>query len=220
MEFKASENLAEQIRDYLANRIIGMELMPGERILEAKLSEELKVSRGPIREALRILEKEMLVELIPRRGARVTRLTEKDLHDLFDVLIEFLSILVRRCIENCDDDHRRRLQDACDTLENNAHQGDTNAYISALFEFINVGLEAAFNPLLSRVLNELMPSIKRVQYLSMRYLDRKLEHNLHYFKELTRYVGLRNAEMGVKVIRDYVTNEFDIAIKALDSLNN
>ena len=96
MGFKASVNLSDQIRDHISERIITMQLKPGERVLEAKLSEELGVSRGPIREALRILEKDMLVELIPRKGARVTGLTEESVKNFYDILVEFLSILVLR----------------------------------------------------------------------------------------------------------------------------
>jgi len=67
MEFKPSKNLAEQIALYLGERIIRFELKPGERLIEEELARDLKVSRSPLREALRILEKKWLIDLIPRR---------------------------------------------------------------------------------------------------------------------------------------------------------
>jgi hypothetical protein len=77
--FKVSKNLSEQIAGYLRVQIIRGELAPGERILEAKLAETMEVSRGPIREALRSLEKTRLIELTPRRGARVTEMSPVDI---------------------------------------------------------------------------------------------------------------------------------------------
>lgn len=96
MEFKASTNLAEQVYIHLSEKIIQFEIAPGERILEVKLAEELGVSRGPIREALRMLAKCRLLELIPRRGAKVAEITEQTIEWLFEVLVELYIILVRR----------------------------------------------------------------------------------------------------------------------------
>ncbi|MFW6284555.1 MAG: GntR family transcriptional regulator, partial [Desulfosalsimonas sp.] len=72
MDFSVSSGLAEQIAAYLEDRIIRLEIKPGQRIREAAVAEELGVSRSPVREALRILENNLVVEIIPRRGARVT----------------------------------------------------------------------------------------------------------------------------------------------------
>ena len=75
MTFKVSSSLSEQIAEYISDRIIRMEIKPGERILETNIAKEFGVSRSPIREALRILEKTRLLELIPRRGARVAEMS-------------------------------------------------------------------------------------------------------------------------------------------------
>jgi DNA-binding GntR family transcriptional regulator len=77
MEFKPSKNLAEQIAQYLSDKIILFQLKPGERLIEEDLARDLGVSRSPLREALRILEKKWLVDLIPRREARVSVLNER-----------------------------------------------------------------------------------------------------------------------------------------------
>ena len=96
MKFKVSGNLAEQVQKYLAKKIIRFEIKPGERLLEEKITQELGVSRGPVREALRTLAKYRLVELIPRRGARVTEVTKQDTEWLLEVIVELLVILVKR----------------------------------------------------------------------------------------------------------------------------
>ncbi len=95
MNFILPQNVSEQISDDIAEKIISLKLKPGQRILESKLAEEMGVSRGPIRDSLRRLERNWLVELFPRREARVTELTEDYINDIFNVLNDLYVSFVR-----------------------------------------------------------------------------------------------------------------------------
>ena len=79
MTFAPKETLAIQVAQYVSEKIIRSEFKPGEKIQEEKLAEELGVSRSPVRESLRILEKARLVEVVPRHGAHVTETENADL---------------------------------------------------------------------------------------------------------------------------------------------
>ncbi len=94
--FKPTKNLSDQIADHLIEEIITFKISPGDRLLEQKVSEELGVSRSPVREAFRILEKTGLVELIPRCGARVSGFTEKNIDAYCDVFAMLFGHVVRR----------------------------------------------------------------------------------------------------------------------------
>ena len=96
MKFKGPENIAEQITALIENKIITLELKPGERILESQLAEEMGVSRGPVRDSLKALEGRWLVELFPRRGARVADMDKKHIESIYDVLNELFIMFVRR----------------------------------------------------------------------------------------------------------------------------
>lgn len=96
MKITKPENISDQITNKIAENIITLKLKPGQRILEAKLAEEMGVSRGPIRDSLRKLERNWLVELFPRREARVTEITENYVEDIFDVLHELYITFVRK----------------------------------------------------------------------------------------------------------------------------
>ena len=96
MTIKMAGTLSEQIADYLMGKIVRMEIEPGERIIETELAEELGVSRSPVREALRNLEKTGLVEIIPRQGARAARLNEEYIESFYDVFTLLFSHVVRR----------------------------------------------------------------------------------------------------------------------------
>lgn len=80
------QTLHDEVTAGLRNMIIEGELAPGERIPERELCEELGISRTPLREALKVLAAEGMVELLPNRGARVIELTLDDLQELFDLL--------------------------------------------------------------------------------------------------------------------------------------
>lgn len=77
--------LAGQIREFIVEGISSGRWEPGERIVERRIATELGVSQGPVREALRQLEAQRLIESLPNRGARVREFTERDLAEIFPV---------------------------------------------------------------------------------------------------------------------------------------
>lgn len=77
--------LRDVVFNTLRKAILTGQLKPGERLMEVHLADKLGVSRTPIREAIRKLELEGLVIMIPRRGAEVARITEKSLRDVLEV---------------------------------------------------------------------------------------------------------------------------------------
>src|SRR4030095_3963046 len=77
--------LPEQIAERIFTAIADGEYAPGDRIREEVLAEQFEVSRGPVREALRILEKDAVVRILPNRGAHVTQLSIQEVSDLFEI---------------------------------------------------------------------------------------------------------------------------------------
>src|SRR5437762_12222501 len=77
--------LHEEVVGRVRAMLLDGEIPPGARIPERDLCEKLQVSRTPLREALKVLAAEGLVQLLPNRGSRAAKLTDKDLHDLFEV---------------------------------------------------------------------------------------------------------------------------------------
>jgi DNA-binding GntR family transcriptional regulator len=86
----------EQIAAQVGERILDGRLLPGERISEQELADAFQVSRGPVRESLRILEREGLVTLLARRGAIVTELSAQELSELLDIRAGLFEVAVRR----------------------------------------------------------------------------------------------------------------------------
>lgn len=92
----------EQIAKQLGQQILDGRFAPGERIGEQAVAEMFSLSRGPVRDALRILERQGLVEIRPRRGAHVVELARNDVADIFNVRCALLSLAVRYLARNPD----------------------------------------------------------------------------------------------------------------------
>lgn len=89
----------EQIAARVADRILGDELPPGAKVGEQELATEFGFSRGPVRDALHILEREGLVRMVPRRGAIVTALSEGEIKELFEIRAALYEIVARKAVE-------------------------------------------------------------------------------------------------------------------------
>ncbi|PKL36026.1 MAG: hypothetical protein CVV44_17545 [Spirochaetae bacterium HGW-Spirochaetae-1] len=211
-----AENLNEQIAHHLREKIIHLELRPGSRLLEAKIAAELGVSRAPVREAIRILHKQLLVEILPRRGARVTEITGQYVHNLFEVVYELCGILTKRCIENCDEDHRIKLEGALKGIEKASEKGDVDAYHQAVYIFFILGIEASQNPILEVMLMDLLPGINRVQYASLLRRKMDLGQNARYFQEIFKAVKTGDVELGMKNMKEYIANERNFALMSIE----
>jgi len=211
-----AENLNEQIAHYLREKIIHLELGPGSRLLEAKIASEMGVSRAPVREAIRILHKQLLVDISPRRGARVTGITGQYVHNLFEVVYELCGVLTKRCIENCDEDHRIKLEDALTGIEKASEKGNVDEYHQAVFIFFITGIEASQNPILEVMLMDLLPSINRVQYASLLRRKMDLRQNARYFQKIYTAVKTGNVELGMKSMKDYIANERNSALMSIE----
>ena len=94
--FTPAASLTEQIADHIADDIIRGRMAPQERIRELRVARSLGVSRGSVREALLLLERRHLIEIVPRRGAVVADLSRRQLDDLYEILETLYGRIARR----------------------------------------------------------------------------------------------------------------------------
>ena len=104
--------LRDVVFNTLRKAILKGELKPGERLMEIALAERLGVSRTPVREAMRKLELEGLVVMIPRRGAQVANITEKDLNDVLEVRIALENLSIENACARMTEEQLAELKKA------------------------------------------------------------------------------------------------------------
>ena len=127
-QFKVNMNEYLPLRDVVFNTlrqaILKGELAPGERLMEIQLAEKLGVSRTPIREAIRKLELEGLVLMIPRKGAEVARISEKSLRDVLEVRRSLEELAIELACERMSQDELNELDQAQEDFKQAVEQGD------------------------------------------------------------------------------------------------
>ncbi|WP_433336279.1 GntR family transcriptional regulator [Spirillospora sp. CA-294931] len=142
--------LADQIREFIVDGISSGRWEPGERIVERRIAAELGVSQGPVREALRQLEAQRLIESLPNRGARVRDFTEEDLGEIFPVRAGLERTAVELALPRlagCAD----ALESANRELQRAAESGDLAAQMRLSIVFHRHVVETAGNRLLMSV---------------------------------------------------------------------
>ncbi|WP_307813616.1 GntR family transcriptional regulator [Streptomyces sp. N35] len=148
----ARVSLTDLAYDALLRRILDAELKSGARLVERHLAAELAVSRIPLREALRRLEADGLVVLVPHRGALVSPFTPADVRDLFDVRESLESLAARLAAERADSDGLARLAGRIATGRTAIAAQDRGSIATANAGFHTDIVELADNPLLSNMM--------------------------------------------------------------------
>jgi DNA-binding GntR family transcriptional regulator len=215
MDFRPSKNLAEQIADYLGTKIILFELKPGDRIIEEDLASELGVSRSPLREALRILEKKWLVDLIPRREARVSALNENLIICMGDILKEIYGIVARKAAAHGNSEDRKEISTRLAVLEETADNNDRRGYFEAIISYEDACLKATKDLVLLVLLRNLWPSSRRVQFATIQLREENLKGPVNLLRQAHRYLMAGEGEKSAATMREIIENEVSYGVKYL-----
>jgi DNA-binding GntR family transcriptional regulator len=148
--------LRERVHDHLKQEILANRYRPGSELLEVPLSEELGVSRGPIREALRSLESEGLVQITPRRGAVVVSLTKRDFLDAYQVREALEALGVRLAVPILSTATLDELDAQLEIMAQHAAAGDVDAFFETNARFHEAFVLASGNRKLVEAYRRLM----------------------------------------------------------------
>ena len=170
MDFEVNMNEYLPLRDVVFNTlrkaILRGELKPGERLMEIQLANKLGVSRTPIREAIRKLELEGLVLMIPRKGAEVAQITEKNMQDVLEVRKALEELSVQLACERITAEQVEEMKMAAKVLKS----GDVTKIAEADVKFHDIIFAATNNQRLITLLNNLREQMYRfrVEYLKQK----------------------------------------------------
>lgn len=209
MDFKVPNTLAEQIANYLAERIMTGQIQPGKRIQEATLAGELKVSRASVKEALYTLERWHLVEITPRKGASASKLDANHASELYDVYMHLLLMLAARLCERWQEsDRERMLAVVANVVEQmKKPSADIAAVVEASFEVMEACCELVGNPYLTEALSNFKPAVSRAYYLSAERYRHGLTQTSQFFTRLPQAVLNRDVVEAQAVIREFAEHQ-------------
>lgn len=221
MDNKLNMNLNEYLplRDVVFNTlreaILKGELVPGERLMEKTLSERMGVSRTPIREAIRKLELEGLVITVPRKGAEVAKITEKDIRDLLEVRATLEALAVRLACEKMDEDAIERLKYLKDEFARAARKKDVDSIIRKDIEFHDAIFAATDNDKLIQIVSNLREQIYRFR---VKYIQEMLDYQvlIDEHEEIVESIKNGNTKAAETMAINHIANQEKAVIDMLD----
>jgi DNA-binding GntR family transcriptional regulator len=160
--------LREQVVDGLRDAIVEMRLPPGRRLIERELVEQIGVSRTTIREVLRQLSAEGLVENIPQRGAVVAAVSPVQAEEIYEVRAALEALAARRFVQHATDEHRAELRRALVEVERvTVDGGDIQAMLKAKDRFYDALLTGAGNDTARSLLSGLQARVTVLRATSL-----------------------------------------------------
>jgi DNA-binding GntR family transcriptional regulator len=217
MSFNAPQSMAEQIAQHLANQIISGKRVANERIQELKVVDELDVSRGSVREALLLMERRHLVDIVPRRGAMVAEISAVSVENLFDVygvLVTRLAVLVAQRWQNND---LEELIQHIKLLQNIAEQEDREEFMAQVFTLLNMAFPLARNEYLHELLTNMQPAVHRCYALAQRYKPNDGQAALVFFSALMKGITTRQVELLPCAVKQYSDHQLALVLAAIEA---
>lgn len=209
-------SLAEQIAARLSERIVSGLYAPGQRILEQAVADEFVVSRGPVREALRLLEKDGLVTILPRRGAQVTSLSIDEVREIFDIRAVLNGLRDRLIAE---DPERMRILPALEAEVANLaryarESGSGEDYVATVSRIDALLSRALRNRRLKKILDSLMLQTLRYRQLGLSTPQRRRQ-SVQHWQRLVKAIREGDGEEAERIARQRVIDSRDAAIELL-----
>ncbi len=210
-----SENLSQKAADIIAERIIREELQPGERLVEVKIAGELGVSQGTIREAFRILEKKMIVTILPRRGTTVTQLNNDYAESLYDILAALYVMMIRKAMLKMARKDKKDISQAIAKVRDRAKTEDGVGYGDALFDVLSLFLRVANDPLLQHIITDLWQVTRWIQYKLLLYKKKERVDN-DYELNVLELALTSDPDTTSEKVREYTQYAKEITKQAIE----
>jgi len=218
-DFQIQMNEYLPLRDVVFNTlrraILRGELLPGERLMEIQLAQRLGVSRTPVREAIRKLELEGLVTMIPRKGAEVAKITVSDLKDVLEVRIALEELAVKDACENITEEQLAALRSANEEFRQVLQEGDLMTCGQADIKFHEIIYGATNNRRLLQMLSNIREQMYRYR---MEYLKDHSKHEalVREHEAICQALQEHDREKAGEAIRVHIENQKESIISSLE----
>lgn len=206
--------LREIVFETIREAIITGHLPPGERLMEIQLAEEMGVSRTPVREAIRKLELEGLVIMIPRKGAYVASLSLKDIADVFEVRVALEGLAAGLAAERITEGELEELERTLVKVAEVSEAKDLEALIKLDTEFHDVLYKASRNDRLSQIVSNLREQIQRYRTTSLA-IPGRMKEALEEHKQIVEAISERNVELAQHLAQAHIENAENSMLEAL-----
>jgi DNA-binding GntR family transcriptional regulator len=211
------QNAAVTAADAIRQAILEGRLHPGERLKEEELSEDLSISRTPIREALLILQTEGILEALPRRGSLVRSYRPDEIVDLYETRAVLEAHAASRAARNIDGPTIARMRKSCTRFEGLTADREPHRLVRENMIFHTLILDAAQSPTVTSLVAIVakLPLIYR-SYYWLTPEGRTIA--LHYHTQITNALEARDAGRAESLMREHILEARDLLFAHLSEL--
>ncbi|MBO6179145.1 MAG: GntR family transcriptional regulator [Selenomonadaceae bacterium] len=216
VQLDSYEPLREVVSEALRKAIREGVLLPGERLMEIQLSEELGVSRTPVREAIRKLDQEGYVVMMPRRGAYVASITIRDINEIFEIRRALESLSSSLAAERISADELETLQRLLVEIGRYIKSKDMEKIVETDIKFHDLLYQASRNARLVGIISNLREQLTRFRTLSMSYPGR-LEETLKEHKAMVDAMAKGDAAAARKAAEKHMERSEQTLLDAIEA---
>ncbi len=206
--------LRDVVFNTLRQAILTGELKPGERLMEIHLANRLGVSRTPIREAIRKLELEGLVTMIPRRGAEVSQITEKSMNDVLEVRRALDALCAELACDRITDEELDNLGKACTAFEQAVRTRDIRKIAQADVALHDIIVQATGNQRLIQLVNNLSEQMYRYRFEYIKDFSQH-ERLIEEHRIIYRSIVNKDKETASKEAKIHIDNQEKAIIRQI-----
>lgn len=205
-------SLAEEVTQILRNRILQGEYEIGEKMTESKIAAELKVSRTPIRDAFRQLEKERLVEYIPNKGCFAMGFSREDMLDIYMVRQAVEELAIRQAILHADDESVAALEAQLERMHCYTEQNSYEKLLQANEEFHSMIFRMTGSRFIVRIMRTYQDYVHMARKETLKK-DEDLATIYHEHETIYKAIAARDEEAAVSAVGDHLKASADRAMQ-------
>lgn len=214
VDLESCRPLRELVLDAIRGAIMNGTLQPRERLMEIQMAEELGVSRTPIREALRKLELEGFIVMVPRKGAYVSDLSFKDIADVFEIRAALEGLAAGLAAERITEEELERMERLLVEKQEAITHDDISKLVEVDTKFHELMYQASRNVRLGSIISNLREQIQRFRLTSLSYPGRN-KLSLEEHKKLVEAIQARDYQLARQLATEHIENAENVLIECI-----
>ena len=212
-----ASSLHDETVKRIREMILGGTLASGQKIDEKGLSERMGVSRTPIREALRTLSSEGFIDLVPRRGAFVSRVSDADIKEMFEVMSGLEGLCMRLAMPRLTDKDLEKLETLHAAMEEQYARRDHKAYLKVNWEIHGYIQKRSNNKLLNEIIDGLRKKITLFRQRQL-YQPGRFDQSIQEHREILAAIRKRDMAAAEQALARHLLRQGQSLVKVLQEV--
>ena len=202
MEYQ-EQSLGSQIFNRIRDDILSGNYTPGEELKEATLGKQLGVSRTPVREALRQLDLEGLVEIAPNRGAKVIGISRKDVEDIYHMRARLEGLAARKAAEQIKEEELAELEEVILLSEFHVKKPESKQMVRLDGRFHEIMYRASGSRMLEHVLTDFLHYVKMARSHSVK-TEHRAQESVKEHKRILEAIRQRDGDLAEQLANEHI----------------